>query len=193
MQFTEGLSDRQAADAVRRRIDWEYTLGLELTDSGCDDSILNEFRMRLLTGGVAQLLLETMLKRLQERGLLKARGKQRTDSTHILAAIRAFNRLAWVGETMRFVLNRLAAIAPVWVQAHLRPEWPERYGARVENDRLPKTEGGRRLPSAPMGSPFSRPCMRLRRPRRCGPNLRGWNPWHSLAGQLGTQDDRHGR
>ena len=46
-------------------------------------------------------LLETMLERFKAQGLLKARGKQRTDSTHVLAAIRTLNRLECVGETLR--------------------------------------------------------------------------------------------
>jgi transposase len=129
MQFAEGLADRQAADAVRSRIDWKYALGLELTDPGFDYSVLSEFRMRLIGGGVEHLLLETMLTYLQERGLLKGRGKQRTDSTHILTAIRALNRRELVGETMRFALNRLAVVAPTWLQTHLQPAWLERYGA----------------------------------------------------------------
>jgi transposase len=143
MQFAEGLADRQAADAVRSRIDWKYALGLELTDPGFDYSVLSEFRTRLIAGEGEHLLLETMLTYLQERGLLKGRGKQRTDSTHILAAIRTLNPLELVGETMRFALNRLAAVAPTWLQTHLQPVWLERYGARVENYRLPKTEAAR--------------------------------------------------
>jgi transposase len=86
MQFIEGLSDCQAADAVRSRIDWKYALGLELTDPGGDASVLCEFRARLIAGNLEQALLETMLARFKERGLLKARGQQRTDSTHVLAA-----------------------------------------------------------------------------------------------------------
>jgi transposase len=142
-QFAEGVADRQAADAVRGRIDWQYALGLALTDPGFDDSVLSEFRTRLIAGEGEHLLLETMLTSLQERGLLKGRGTQRTDSTHILAAIRTLNRLEWVGETMRFALNRLAAVAPTWLHTHLQPAWLERYGARVETYRLPKTEAAR--------------------------------------------------
>jgi len=115
MQFAEGLSDRQAADAVRSRIDWKYALGLELTDPGFDASVLSEFRGRLLTGDVTQLLLERMLDRLYACGLLKKRGRARTDSTHILAAIRALNRLECVGETLRHALNTLATVAPDWL------------------------------------------------------------------------------
>jgi transposase len=152
MQFAEGLADRQAADAVRSRIDWKYALGLELTDPGFDYSVLSEFRTRLIAGGVEHLLLETMLMYLQERGLLQGRGKQRTDSTHILAAIRTLNRLELVGETMRFALNRLAAVAPAWLQTHLQPAWLERYGARVENYRLPRTEAERQRLAATIGA-----------------------------------------
>jgi transposase len=100
LQFAEGLSDRQAADAVRRCIDWKYLLGLELTDSGFHHTILCEFRARLVQGSQEQLLFETLLDRFRERKLLKARGTQRTDSTHVLAAVRALNRLESVGETL---------------------------------------------------------------------------------------------
>src|SRR3954469_14783025 len=100
MQFAEGLADRQAADAVRSRIDWKYALGLELTDPGFDFSVLCEFRARLLDGGAARLLLEAMLETCKAHGLVKARTRQRTDSTHVLAAIRTLNRLELVGETL---------------------------------------------------------------------------------------------
>jgi transposase len=152
MQFTEGLSDRQAANAVRGRIAWKYALALELTDPGFDASVLSEFRTRLIQGKVEHLLLETMLTLLQERSLLKARGTQRTDSTHVLAAIRTLNRLELVGETMRFALNRLAVVAPAWLRAHMQPEWPERYAARVENYRLPKTDTARQQLAAIIGA-----------------------------------------
>ena len=101
MQFAENLTDRQAADAVRSRIDWKYALGLTLTDPGFDYSILSEFRQRLLTGGVEHQVFEAMLTRFKEKGLLKGRGKQRTDSTHILAAVRSLNRLELVGRTLQ--------------------------------------------------------------------------------------------
>ena len=67
MQFMENLSDRQAAEAVRARIDWKYALGLELTDKGFDFSVLSEFRSRLLAGEAEQRLLGEILARLQEK------------------------------------------------------------------------------------------------------------------------------
>lgn len=143
IQFAEGLSDRQAAEAVRGRIDVKYVLGLELTDPGFDFSVLSEFRERLVGGGKEVILLEALLTKLKQRHLLKAGGQQRTDSTHILAAVRQLNRLEIVGETMRRALNELAEAAPEWVQAMAKPEWFERYGRRFEQIRLPKEKAER--------------------------------------------------
>jgi len=108
MQFREGLSDRQAAEAVRGRIDWKY-------------------------------LLARVLDAAREGGLLKARGRQRTDSTHVLAAIRTLNRLELMGETLRAALNAIAVAAPDWLRSIAPPDWHERYDRRVEDMRLPET------------------------------------------------------
>ena len=143
MQFRETLSDRQAAEAVRARIDWKYFLGLELTDPGFDFSVLSEFRDRLLAGSAEERLLDKLLERCQDQGLLKARGQQRTDSTHVLAAIRVLNRLELVGETLRAALNELASAAPEWLQSLAPLEWYERYSKRIEDNRLPREQSKR--------------------------------------------------
>jgi transposase len=143
MQFRENLADRQAAEAVRARIDWKYLLGLDLTDPGFDFSVLSEFRDRLLAGSAAVLLLDKLLERCRTRGLLKARGQQRTDSTHGLAAIRVMNRLELVAETLRATLNELATVAPAWLQAMAPLAWYERYGKRIEETRLPQGQSRR--------------------------------------------------
>ena len=137
-QFLEHLSDRQAADAVRARIDWKYALGLELTDPGFHFSVLSEFRARLVARGADHLLLDAMLERFEARGLVKARGRQRTDSTHVLAAVHDLHLLELVAETLRATLDDLAAVAPDWLRGIARPVWFERYGRRVEDHRLPK-------------------------------------------------------
>ena len=144
MQFVENLSDRQAAEAVRARIDWKYALGLELTDPGFDFSVLSEFRGRLLAGHTEQFLLDRMLGIFKDKKLLKARGHQRTDSTHVLAAIRVMNRLELVTETLRAVLNELATVAPDWLRSIASTDWQERYRQRAEQSRLPQGEKARR-------------------------------------------------
>ncbi|PLS84028.1 MAG: IS5/IS1182 family transposase, partial [Actinobacteria bacterium] len=144
MQFAEGLSDRQAADAVRSRIDWKYALGLELEDPGFDFSVLSEFRTRMLAGGVEHLLLEKLLAECKDRGLLEARGRQRTDSTHVLAAVKAMGRLECIGEMLRAALNVLATVAPEWLRSRAPHEWYERYGPRVEEFRLPRGDAERK-------------------------------------------------
>jgi transposase len=138
MQFAEGLSDRQAAEAVRARIDWKYALGLELTDAGFDFSVLSEFRTRLIGGSAEMLLLDALLTACKARDYLKLRGRQRTDSTHVLGVLRVLNRLELVAETLRAALNAVATAAPAWLQALAAPEWFERYGRRIEEFRLPR-------------------------------------------------------
>lgn len=137
MQCAENLSDRQAAKAVRGRIDWKYALGLALPDPGFDASVLSEFRTRLLAGQAEAPLFERLLQRFREAGLLTARGQQRTDSTHVLAAIQTLNRLECVGETMRQALNALAVIAPDWLRGQVPAVWCTRYGPRFAEYRLP--------------------------------------------------------
>src|SRR5207245_11383817 len=112
----------------------------ELTDAGFDHTVLSEFRSRLVKGGDEQRLLDLLLERCREGGWLKAGGRQRTDSTHVLAKIRALSRTLRVAQTMVYVLNVLSEVAPDWILAHVPAEWVERYGERVEHERLPKEE-----------------------------------------------------
>ncbi|MFC8270338.1 IS1182 family transposase [Streptomyces cinereoruber] len=138
MQFAEGLSDRQAADAVRGRLDWKYLLGLELADPGFDHSVLTEFRDRLIAGDAGIGLLDRVLQAAVERGLLKAGGRARTDSTIVLSAARQINGLVRLGETLRAALNSVAAREPEWLVDWAPPEWFDRYAIRFEDTRLPK-------------------------------------------------------
>jgi hypothetical protein len=88
-------------------------------------------------------MFDILLVKLGEKGLLKARGRQRTDSTHVLGAIRAMNRLECVVEAMRHALNCLAIVAPEWLREHSREGWVNRYSHRAEDDRLPTTKAKR--------------------------------------------------
>ncbi len=143
VQFAEDMTDREAADAVRSRIDLKYLLSLELNDPGFDFSVLSEFRGRLLTGQAEERLLNVILKLCQERKWLKAQGKQRTDSTHIIAAVRELNRLEIVGETLHHTLNVLAQVDPCWLKAQITSEWFDRYSQRFSDYRLPKAKESR--------------------------------------------------
>jgi transposase len=143
LQFVEGLTDRQAADAVRARLDWKYALGLDLCDPGFDASVLTEFRARLLADGQAERLLTLMLDRLRERGLLRGGGRQRTDATHVHMAVRDLHRLEQVIETLRAALEALAVVAPAWLGGLIPREWTSRYGQRGDDWRLPKAEQAR--------------------------------------------------
>lgn len=137
MQFLENLSNRQAANAVRGRLDWKYLLGLELDDPGFDHSVLAEFRYRLVAGNEELRIFHLLLARLKEGGYVKARGRQRSDSTHVLAKIRRLNRIEGVGETFRATLNVLAIAAPEWLAGQLQEGWVDRYEHQVEDYRLP--------------------------------------------------------
>ena len=152
LQYAEHLSDRQAAEAVRSRIDWKYLLGLELTDVGFDSTVLSEFRSRLVAGSAEEQILHTLLEKCRERKWLTARGRQRTDSTHVLSAIRAMNRLECVGETLRHALNSLAVVAPDWLKENSQPEWVERYGKRVDDYYLPQSKDERQAYAGLVGS-----------------------------------------
>ncbi|MER6629030.1 IS1182 family transposase [Streptomyces sp. NPDC000987] len=143
LQFAENLTDRQAAHAVRARIDWKYLLGLQLTDSAFDFTVLTGFRDRLLDHGMEEKVLDLMLERLIELRLVSGRGRQRTDSTHILAAVRDLNRLEFVGETLRAALEAVAVSAPGWLASWMPPVWQEQYGARMDSYRLPSDENER--------------------------------------------------
>jgi transposase len=140
LQFCENLTDRQAADAVRGRLDWKYALGLPLDDEGFDFSVLSEFRSRLAAAGLERALFELLLDRLKELGLVRPGGTQRTDSTHVLGAIRDLNRLELAGETVRAALETLAAAAPGWLAAVIDASWQEVYGQRIDGWRLPASE-----------------------------------------------------
>lgn len=152
MQFAEGLSDEQTAAAVRARIDWKYALALDLTDPGFDSSVLCEFRKRLITGQAELLLFETMLTLFRAQGLIKAKGRQRTDSTHVLAAIQTLNRLECVGETLRHALDTLATVAPEWLQSWVPAPWFDRYSRRFAEYRLPSEKPARYALAAEIGA-----------------------------------------
>src|SRR6266702_6913842 len=138
LQALENLSDRQAAEMVRARLDWKYALSLPLDDEGFDASILTDFRQRLVDHEAQDLLLEPILQICREQGWLKAGGKQRTDSTWVIANVRGLSSLESVGESLRAALNEIAEVAPDWLLEIVSPDWFDRYVHRFELQRFPK-------------------------------------------------------
>ena len=159
LQATEGLTDRQAAEAVRDKVSWKYALGLALTDTGFDHTVLSQFRTRLVEHGMQRRVLDLMVARLVEAGLVKAGGKQRTDSTHIIAAVRLLNQIELVGESVRAALEAVAAVDGAWLAARLDDSWSRRYGARVDSWRMPASKTKR----AALGADFARDGVALLR------------------------------
>jgi transposase len=141
LQMAENLTDRQAADAVRDKISWKYALGLDLDDEGFDASVLSEFRTRVVEHGLEQRVLDLLLNALKAEGLVGAGGKQRTDSTHVISAVRDLNRLELAGESVRACVEAIAAAAPDWLPTVIDiADWGRRYGARVDTWRLPTSK-----------------------------------------------------
>src|SRR6266699_4268617 len=138
LQALENLSDRQAAEMVRGRLDWKYALSLPLDDEGFDASILVDFRQRLIDHEAQDRLLEPILQVCRQHGWLKAGGKQRTDSTWVIANVRGLSSLESVGESLRAALNEIAEVAPDWLLGVIRLDWFDRSVHRFELHRLPK-------------------------------------------------------
>ena len=153
LQMAENLTDRQAADAVRDKISWKYALGLDLDDEGFDASVLSEFRTRVVEHGLEQRVLDLLLDALKAEGLIGAGGKQRTDSTHVISAVRDLNRLELAGESVRACVEALAVAAPDWLPTVIDiADWGRRYGARVDTWRLPSSKTKRAELAAAYGT-----------------------------------------
>lgn len=203
LQMAENLTDRQAAEAVRDKISWKYALGLGLDDEGFDASVLSEFRTRVVAHGLEQRVLDLLLDALRTERLVGAGGKARTDSTHVISAVRDLNRLELAGESVRAVLETVAVVAPDWLPTVIDlPGWSRRYGARVDTWRLPSSQTKRaelvaaygtdaRVLLRAVGEPGAPPWLRelpaldvLRRVRACheGCVSHGWTKigWRDL-------------
>jgi transposase len=129
-QFMEKLPDRQAAESLRMRMDWKYALHLPLTYEGFDYSVLSEFRDRLLEHNAEGRVFEQLVQEFRLIGLIKERGRQRTDSIAMLMKVRRLSRLELVVETLRLAVGAMLKVDRGWVEAIIPPSWEDRYGER---------------------------------------------------------------
>ena len=144
LQFVERLTDRQAVAAVAGRVDWKYALGLELDDPGFDNSVLSEFRGRLVQHGLSRLCFDKVLQRCRELGLVQAAGKQRADSTHVIAAVRDLNSMELAGEAVWALVEALATVVPMFLAESVDlEEFIRRYGPPASAWRQPRTAAER--------------------------------------------------
>jgi transposase len=139
-QFLERLSDRAAANAIRVRLDWKYALHLPLNYAGFNFSVLSEFRDRVVQHGAEARLFDSLLVQLREMGLLKRRGRQRTDSLAILTKVRSLTRLERLVETLRLALRALLAAEENWVRTTVPPTWEDIYGEPCMHEKLTQAE-----------------------------------------------------
>ncbi|MFH9966767.1 transposase [Streptomyces mirabilis] len=162
LQKAANLTDRQAADEVRENLAWKYALGLGLEDPGFDHSVLSEFRSRVVAHHLEERVLDLLLERLQAIDLLTSGGIQRTDSTHVVSAVRDLNRLELAGESVRAALNALCRLPGLG--------GPGAGGGRLEPSIW---RSGGQLAAAHLQDPAGRPRARLRHRRL-----------HTAAGRL---------
>jgi transposase len=139
-QFMEKMPDRQAAESLRMRMDWKYALHLPLTYEGFDFSVLSEFRDRLLKHEAERCVFDTLVEAFQGLGLIKRRGKQRTDSIAMLTKVRRLSRLELVVETLRVTVGALVKADREWSEEMIPPSWEERYGERFVMQRYREKE-----------------------------------------------------
>jgi transposase len=164
LQFLLNLSDRQTAEAVRCRIDFKYACALELDDPGFHHSVLSDLRERLAEAGRADALFDLAPARLKDAGLVKARGRQRTDSTCLLASVRELTRLELVWEAVRAALEETARTHPELLDGLVTEDWALRHGRQV---RLVSQPGH---PAARLKQAGAGAADLLHRARRPGPD-----------------------
>lgn len=139
-QFMERLADRQAAQALRMRLDWKYALHLSLEDAGFDFSVLSEFRDRLMDGKAEKRVFEKLVEEIRSMGLIKERGKQRSDSIAMLVKVRRLSRIEMVVETLRLAVVELVEANREWCEEIIPPSWEEQYSERFVRQRYSEQE-----------------------------------------------------
>ena len=140
LQFMEKAADRSASAHVAYHLGWKYALDLELDYQGFHPTVLVYFRDRLEENKAERVIFDGVVELLVELGLVKRKGKQRLDSTHILGYVKEMSRLECAVETLRLALEALATET----RRGERPEfWQRLWALYVQSEihwRLSKEE-----------------------------------------------------
>ena len=139
-QFQESLPDREAAEMVAARLDWKYALHLPLDYEGFHYSCLCYFRQRLLAHDKDALVFEAILNKVKSLGFIKRKGKQRTDSTAVIGAVRELSRLEMVTETLRVAVKAITKADQAWAKRGLPASFRETYVETRPDYRLTERE-----------------------------------------------------
>jgi transposase len=139
-QFLEKLPDRAAAQMAVMRLDWKYALRQPLDWTGFHYSDLCNFRKRLVAHGGESLIFERLLAYLRKRGLVQAGGRQRTDATHILGAVKQMSDVEVMREAVRMALSALVSSDALWVMRYIPASFTQNYERTISNYRMSKQE-----------------------------------------------------
>ena len=130
LQFMENVPDRKAIEMVRLHLGWKHALNLKIDYPGFHPTSLVIFRERLMAHKEGRLIFDAILRPLHDKRLLKRRGKQRLDSTHVLGAVARMGRLEVVRETIRLFLE---AVVNMELQASFA-DWDMFYERYIDSD-----------------------------------------------------------
>lgn len=126
-QFIEGLTDVQAVDAVRTRIDWKFALHLSLIPARFHEYVFCEFRQRILTDSPSQSEFQRLMDRLTSFVPALRSNFQDLKSLEVVLCVCSVNRLNHAQQAMNQVLEVLAARFPDWLRKVALPHWYGRY------------------------------------------------------------------
>jgi IS5 family transposase len=118
LQALDGLSDRDAARALRDRISWKVAAGLALTDEGFDYSVLTYWRTRLRASEQPERIFEAVRAVVEATGVLKGKTRRALDSTLLDDAVATQDTVTQLISAIRRARRVISQAAAVTVTAH---------------------------------------------------------------------------
>ena len=118
LQALEGLSDRDAAEALRTDLRWKVAAGLSLTDEGFHSSVLTLWRNRLRASDAPERIFDAVRDVVAATGVLKTKTRRALDSTLLDDAVATQDTVTQLVSAIRRVRRSVPAAAGVDVGAH---------------------------------------------------------------------------